>query len=314
MNNRNRHIQYRKSVYRRRRIRTVLITVAILLAVLLLAFFIIGNLLKKKTDERTPISGADSSPSTAEHVVLSDIRAYPVAIETRDHTIFAARIHALAQKGDYAAAIPLNRTDGTLLYRSPAAIGLGKQEEGAYSVTIESAMASVSEQSTYICGIFYLTAFSESNDLLRSVELAKEAAILTEAFRGGLQDILLIAPAMTAEHTDEILRFTDDLRAMCPDRSIGLALSAKLLTAEQASSAVDRLYDKFDYFALNAADHGDRDPVTYIQDTIYHTDIQYYRLRYHMRVLIPFSDDSSLQNTYIAALEENGIFNWMIPS
>ncbi len=314
MNNRNRHIQYRKSVYRRRRIRTVLITVAVLLVVLLLAFFIIGNLLKKKTDDHKPIGGADTTNPQSEHTVMADIRAYPVPIETSDHTTFAERIDALTQKGSYAAAIPLNRADGTLLYRSPTAIRLGKQSESAHSVTIESAMSSVAEQSTYISGIFYLTAFSESDELLRSVELARESAILTEALRSGLRDVLLIAPAMTTEHTDEIIRLTDDLRAMCPDRSIGLALSADFLTAEQASSVVDRLYEKLDYLALNAAEHGDRDPVEHIQDTIYHTDIQYYRLRYHMRVLIPSIEDANVQSTYIAALENNGIFNWIILS
>ena len=69
--NRNRHMLYRKSVYRRRRIRNLLILGGVALAVLVVLFLVIGNLLLGKSRD----SYMDSDPSDGNRVEVPAIPA-----------------------------------------------------------------------------------------------------------------------------------------------------------------------------------------------------------------------------------------------
>ncbi|MBE6547088.1 MAG: hypothetical protein E7668_06595 [Ruminococcaceae bacterium] len=306
MNGRNRHLQYRKSVYRRRKLRTILITVGVLLVVLLVAFLVIGNLLQNKSEERAETDTKEQTlpPISEERTPHREIVAYSVLLETLDEGSFADRVAALPD-GDSAVSIPLTDREGTPLYRSPIALRLGLQSEGAYTVTVASALSSIGER--YTSGVFYLTALSEEDALLRSVRLSQSAAMLAEAAEGGLDEALLTVPDMTEEQVQEAIYFAEQVRHLAPELELGLTLSETIYSSENAAAVIDRLYESFDFLAIEAVPSNEGDPVAQTAQTIH--DLRYHLLRYHMRLLLPVSDDAT-QAALIEAVEKEGFHNW----
>ncbi len=316
MNGRNRHLQYRRSVYRRRQLRFGLILTVIIVSVLVLVFLIVGNLLHKKNPTKADAEREDTPPEMAgeEHAAPPSVQARTVLLETNDSTTFATRIRALTESGGTAVSIPLNTLDGSLLYYSEMGTKLGYATKGSPTVSISSAMAQIGDVSIHCSGVFYLTAFSQTDPLLRSVELSRGAAMLAEAIQQGLDDVLLLAPAMTAEHTDELLRFVEDIRILAPNASVGLALSQGILTHEQASDHIDRLWNGVDFLALDASEYGSADPVAHATQTVNDSSMMYNRLRYHMRILLPSCPNAETTDAVIAAVEEVGVDSWQILS
>ena len=316
MNGRNRHTQYRRGVYRRQRIRTVIITVAIIVVIIAAVFLIVGNILWDKSQERDIDNGVSDETSEvsepAPHASVRSVKARPVLLETSDSSTFITRLDAALSAGANAASIPLNTESGALLYRSPTAISLSRQLDEEYSVTVKSAVERIENADVYLSGAYYITAMKIEDDLIRSVRLSEDAAILAEAMRAGLDEVMLIVPDMTSAHCDEIVRFIEDIRALCPNVSIGLTLPEAILSSPDNAELIDKLYSGADLLAVNATEYGEAEPEAYIEDTVYDPNIQYYLRRYEMRVLIPYSDDSTSQNSFISALEGTGISNWQI--
>ena len=118
MNGRNRHLQYRRSVYRRRQIRLGLILTVIITVVLILGFLIVGNLLRKKNQptENQGVTNPPPSVTEEEHSPILTLKARSVLLETADTSTFSSRVRALTENGTTALSIPLNNADGSLLY------------------------------------------------------------------------------------------------------------------------------------------------------------------------------------------------------
>ena len=316
MNSRNRHMQYRRSVYRRRQIRLGLILSVVIAAVLLLAFLIVGNLLfgRATPEEPTPTPNApNNTPDEREPVPA--VKARTVFLETSDSSTFSSRIRALINDGATAASIPLTASNGALLYRSSVGEQIGYPTSGAPTVRISSAVAQVEEQQIHLSGVFYLTAFSKSDPLLRSVELSRSVSVIAEAILSGVDDILLIAPDCAAEQVDEVLRLAEDIRVLAPNATVGFALPSSVLTDEKAAELIDRLWNGLDFLALNASEYGSESPVEYAKQMVEDPNMQFNRLRYHMRVLLPScGDDSATRDSVISAMEADGVDNWQIVS
>ncbi len=317
MNGRNRHIQYRRSVYRKRKIRTIIITVSIVVLLLALLFVFIGNLLHNQSEDRRSDVGTDSTSaetSPPSHVLVDSISAYPVLLETADSSTFSSRLQALANSGGQAASILLNTADGKLLYHSPIAISMNLQAAGEHSVALDSTLSLAQGTGIYISGLYHLSSLSCEDDLLRSVKLAQDCAIIAEAVRAGANDILLIAPHMTEEKLSEVAHLLDKIRSLCPNAVLGITLSDHVILSENAAALIDSLYSAADFLALDATVYADKDAATYIEEKI--TDgensIPYYLRRYRMRVLIPQMTDDTAQSALIEIVEKNGIENWQI--
>lgn len=314
MNGRNRHVQYRRSVYRRKQIRTALFAAILLLALLFVVFLIVGNALHRRaeseeTDTDSP-SGETLPQGSNGIAAVPSIKAYPVLLETAEAGNFTSRVNARLHQGHSAVSIPLNNLSGELLYRSPTASALELQGESAYSVTIGNALASVRELNAYLSGTFYLTAVAEQDDLLRSVRLAESRALVAEALRAGLNDVLLICPVLPTEQIPELSRFLTELRALVPNARVGLALPSSFFSAANAMSALHSLHEEFDFLALNATVTGEAEPTAVIGELIgLHL---YDLLRYDMRLLLPSAEDDTERAAYAAVAEANGISNYQM--
>ena len=303
-----------KSVYRKRKIRLVLIILATVLALLIIGFLVIGNLLHQRSEEEDSAKNPREETSTAEQSLPPappSVSAYPVALESKDSSSFFSRLGALKEQGGTVASVVLNKKSGTRLYRSSLADELGLPTSGA-GISLSDATEGAKAQGISLSGVFSLTAFSEDDALMRSVILAREASLVAEAMLAGFDDVLLLAPELSTEHLPEVVRFVDTVRALCPDACLGLTLSSELLSSEGASTLMDTLRSSLNFFALDATLSEQNDASATIEDTV--SGNLYYVLRYEMRILIAEAENADTQSAWIASAEKSGISNWQILS
>ena len=317
MNVKNRHNRYRKSIYRRRNIGTIVIISIVCIAVMLTAFLVIGNLLHKQSERRNEQQTNESeqsqdSSNINEKTPVKSINGQLVFLETQENGVFADRLYALTEKQCYEASIPLNAIDGSLLFKSSVADKIGYPTKNA-NVTLEDAVSAATEYNVYLSGIFYVNAFKESDQYLRAVELSCTAAIIAEALNAGFDDVILIAPDMTEAHVDEAIRFIEDIKALSKTGNVGLTVSDSILMLEntrQVSEIISQLDSKIDFLAIDTSTADILNGYTAIGDKI--SSLQLYLHLYKMRVLLPCGEDAMALNSIIAEAEKNGIKNIQI--
>lgn len=311
MNGFNRHNKYRKKARRRARIGILLIVSAIVLVVIIVAFFVIGNIINDQSDKRNESNKepniTDTEDTEKKEESAPIIRGYSVLLETTDSSRFYNRLDNIISKGYSSASIPLNTKDGILLYNSSVSDELGYISSSR--VTPKSAVDTAKNKNVYLSGVYYVSAFSESNALLRSVELSRAAAILSEVLIAGFDEVVIVAPELTAEHTQEIIKFTNDIRILAENGKIGITLSDSILESENASETISELNKNVDFLCLDASEHGDADPSEYIDGRVSADNLLYLHM-YKMRILLPNTADDSRLDEYIKITEKYGLNNW----
>ena len=316
MNTPNRRpMPYRKRRRRRQTLRVTLIVLACVLAALVTAFMIIGNMLLDAIDEPTDSDseqGRETAAPASELAKASQIGGYPLLVQSADSSTFANRLSALTDAGAAAVSLPLNTSENVLLYRSDVAARLGLQSASAPTVSLETAVSIAKQSGVYVSGIFTMTAFEEENDLVRSVQLSHAAAIVTEAFRAGIDDVLLLAPAWTDARLEELIRFTESVRAMQSDAVLGFAIARNVFDAQEPSSLLDQLSQSMNYLAMDATYLQGDDPVSAVDGLIHDPQYHYDILYYEMRILLPDGADENQRANLIHTTEASGIRNWQI--
>lgn len=316
MNGKRRHNKYRKSVYRRKNIGAVLIISAVCLILFVTVFLVLGNFLKSQSDNRNKsdtydTEETDNKPTNEKNTVKS-VLSYPVFIETKERGTFADRLDALTQKKIFDASVPLNTPDGDLLFKSTVAQSIG-YPQGEANVKLEKAISSAQSRNVYLSGIFYVNAFKNEDPLIRSVELSQAAALVAEALNAGFDDVVLIVPHMTADHVEEAIRFTENIKALTNNGSVGLCISDRILSIEstqELSLAIDRLNSEIDVLAVDLSDTDISVDVNAISDAI--SPIQHYILMYKMRVILPNGEADEILTSVISEAQSNGIKNIQI--
>ncbi len=308
MNRNDRHLPYRRRVMRRRRLRFALLLSGILLVLGAAAFLVFGNLLADRPSPEADTDTDTETVSEADRAAVPTIQAHFAVLESKtDTSTWNERLSALSRKGATAVSAPLNRADGSLLYRSDTAMALGLGGTG-YSVTLSSAASRAEDRGLYFSGVWHLSAMGTEDDLLRSVALAKESALIAEAFLDGVDDILLILPSDGVEDVQELIAFASDVRSLCSDGNLGLCLPSWLFESDGREVALSDLSDGFDYLAIDATAYGDEDPASYAGSVAArHLDLL---LRHRMRLLLPVLADPDAQDGVIAAAEQYNITNW----
>ena len=306
MNRNNRHMRYRRSIYRKKRIKTVVITVvcAVLLTVVL--FTIIGNALGDKVEERLERSnGKVTDTADAAHATVRSVNAYPVPLSANDSKL-STRLSRAAANGYKEICFELDTENGTLLYSSDIAVQLGKQGSGLELWQLDDAMKLFDENGLYSIGITHVSDLSSEDDLARSAGTGYHAALIAEALRAGVDDVLVYVGELPAEQYDELIALAESIHRLCPEGRIGLSLPLGILSGSDNSELMDKLWNAFDYLAADLTDPAvDGDDAAERIDTALGSML-YYLLRYNMRVLVPYTDDSELAAAISAAVSTNG--------
>ena len=309
MNRPNRHMGYRKSVYRRRRARTALIVSTTVLGILLLLFFIVGNFFSDKMQSDLPESSKEETSNAPEASYpfesVRHVKAPLLSLDGGTSAVYR-RLDELLAAGHTALSLPLTDANGTLQYHSEQA------SRGRYSIAGSSSL-SLSELSdlahldgAYLCGTYVLNAANEEDALTRSVLLAESAAVIAEAFLSGIDDVLIVVPTLPTERQTEILRFVEDIRTLAPHATLGLSLPEDEIATPDAAR-IDTLAKSLDYLALDLRNKEAEDPVAFAEERM--GSMLYYLLRYEMRVMIPNLSDEDAQKKLVEAVENESIDN-----
>ncbi len=312
MNRGNRHMRYRRSVYRRRRIRVALIVSGIVLAVLVALFLILGNLFFDKVQQvptdktKTPTTTETESPLPFESV--RHVKAPLLSLDGSASTVYG-RLSSLVEAGHTAVSVPLTDENGTLLYRSEQAVKGNYSIQGTASLSLAELAEVAQASNVYLCGTYTLAAATEEDTLARSVRLAESAAVIAEACLAGIDDVLIVAPALPVAQQAELMRLVESIRAFAPNAIVGLSLPETEVAAPDATR-IDTLARAFDYLALDLGQYGQSEPVAFAEARM--SGMLYYLLRYEMRVMIPSLSDEATQSALIATVENESIDNWLI--
>ncbi len=312
MNNRNRHIQYRRSVYKKRKIKTaIIITAVAAVLVLFLLFVIIGNMLNNSISESKNTDDDYFFEETEDDNKLPTapaIQAYPLPL-LEDGSSFSARLDAIGEDAG-AVCINLNRPDGTLLFRSEIASSLAGVQSANDASLLSSSVSAIEASGFYTSGVLYVTAFEEENSLLLDVRLAEIGAVACEAIRNGVGDVLLIAPSLDPESLDTMCGLADRIRTTEPEAVVGLVLSDAVYNAENRIALIDKLSEHYSYLCLDTTTNGETDVLEYIDSKI--SDMQLDIMYYKMRVLLPSTTDTKVQAEYIEMIRKYNISSWQI--
>ncbi len=310
MNRPNHHMRYRRSIYRKKRIKTVLITSALSLAVIALAFVVIGNAIGERVEENIEKRTAKTSEAEEqEHAAVRSVRAFPIALSD-DSSSLASRLAKAADEGYTEVCFDLDTADGTLLYSSELAVTLGKQSSGLGLWSLGDAMEEFESEELYAIGITRVSELANDDDLTRASISGYYAALIAEALRSGVDDVLIHASALPTERYGELINLANEIHRLCPDTgNLGVSLPASMFSDSDSSELVDSLWGAFDYLAADltsVAAEGESTP-----DAIDRTlgGMLYYLLRYNVRVLVPYSDDPTVFAAISEAVSSSGSQN-----
>lgn len=310
--NRNRHAQYRRSIYRKRRIRVIIITVFVVLALLAALFLILGNILFDKTNDGGENAEKTSAQTQKDDSLPADsirqIKAAAISLDGGLNAVSSALDSAKAGGFD-AVSVKMNGKDGKLTHYSNIADRLKYSSFNDVKVSAEELAKRAKTRSLYVSGVYYVSAFSEDDDLARSIAIAELATVISESLRAGIDEVILTASDISEKQCAEITHLISEIRAFVPEAVIGFALPDALVKAEKAD-LIDSLANEVSFLALDLTGYGDNDPAEFAQDLV-STEL-YSLLRYKMRVMIPFLEESEKQNSVISAVESSGISNWQI--
>lgn len=303
-------MRYRRSVYRKKRIKATVIVTVSAIALLTLLFAIIGNALGKKVDDSISKRKNTSVTSSEEHAELESVRAYPVPLSA-DGSTLSSRLAQASQKGYAAVCLELNSKNGSLLYSSPLSQALGRQDGSNSLRTLENIVKLCGENGLYSVGIIHLKEFNTDDDLARAAAIGYYSALASEALRAGMDDVLLYIEEMPSERYGELKTLADEVHRLCPTGHVGLSLPASAFSASDSDSIADSMWSAFDYLAADLSHPTEgEDAASYVSDKL--GGMLYYLLRFNVRVIVPYTDDASLAERITAAVTSNGSENILI--
>ncbi len=313
MNRPKAHMKYRRSVYRKNRIKFVAVTVGCSLLAVALILLIVGNLLGGKVEQNEESrKKKQSSDLAVPHAQIQSINACPVPLSAEGSGL-STRISNAVKGGYSAACFDLDTSEGVMLYASDVAQSQGKQSahDASELRTLKNAMSLFADSKLYTVGVTHASGLLGDDDLARSVAVGYHSALVAEALRGGVDDVLIYVGEIPAERYTELVRLSEQVRALCPDMgAVGISLPPSFFTSDGAEQLFEELWSAFDYIAvdLTAPDEG-----TSLADHVSSGigNMLYYLLRYNVRVLLPNTDTGSLDAAR-AAVANNGSQNIQI--
>ena len=275
MNSQKRHSRYRQGVYRRRKIKTVLVTVICVLVALSIAFLIVGSILGGRADSTG--DGRNDPPDTTGGIKKSEVSVNSrfVAL-ARDGSTLGERLAAATSGGYTDVCFDLDTTDGALYYQSEIASLLGKQKNAANDLRTLSGIVSITtSRNLYCTGITYVSELRSNNDLVRSAAIGYHAAMIAEVLRAGIDDVLVMPGEISEDRYDELIRLADEVHRLAEGKRVGVALPASAFTADNSADVIYKMSQSFDFLAVEIDENTDM------------SGLVFYLLSYNVRVLVP---------------------------
>ena len=303
-------MQYRRSIYRKKRIKAILLIAAVSLVLLFVLFMVIGTALHKKTsdnkDKRPTPSGTEQSASNALTPAQS-VGAHALPL-LKDGSSFSERLSAIGE-GANAVTVDLNSTDGTLKYLSSLASELSFLSQASDAQSLSGVISRIDDRELYLSALLYVPSFAEENDLLREVYLSAWCSVALEAIRAGADDCLLFPRGATADDVDRLCELALLIRRSEEEAIVGCVIPEDVLSAENSEVLIANLAKAFNFLTLDTTSYKE-DVDAYVEERI--SQMQMQLIYYKMRVLLPYSDDPTEQQKYVDTAKRYNITSWQI--
>lgn len=311
MNNRARHIQYRKSIYRKKRMKAIFIICAIVLVLLFILFIIIGNALHQKTSEpdEEQKSSSTEKTDTASLSPARTINGYALKL-LEDGSNFSDRLAAIPDSAS-AVSLALNATDGTLYFRSTLCADLPFLSYHEDSSALSTSISRTDSRDMYVSALLYVPSFAEQNDLLRDVYLSAWCSVTVEAIRAGVGDCMIIPRGAGVDELERMCELATLIHSIEPDAIIGCAIPEDIITATANEPMIEKLSKHFNYLALDTTNYKEEeDVIAYVESRISQFQMQ---LIYHkMRVILPYFETEEDMQRCIDTVKKYNISSWQV--
>lgn len=303
-------MQYRKSIYRRKRIKAVAILSISAAVLLFVLFIIVGTALHKKTSENGTDLPDDTQHGAENTVSLSEakpIGAYALPL-LADGSTFSERLSGLPDDAE-AVALSLNGSDGTLYYRSQLSDQFGFLKSADDASSLSSSVSRIKDRDLYASGILYVPSFSVESDISKEIYLTSWCSVAVEAVRAGIDDCLLVPRAAGTDDIDKLCAMASLIRENEPEAIVGLLVPDDVIFASNGEALVDKLSKSFNYLALDASNAKEGEDVgAYVEARISQMQLQI--IYYKMRVLLPSVKDAALQQEYVDIAKKYNVTGW----
>ena len=151
-------------------------------------------------------------------------------------------------------SVCLRDEDGYISYNSQINASFGNANYMG-SRNLPDEIADIKNSGGYVCSYFYSTAFDETDEYKRSIKKAYEIALINEASKSGVDDILIIGLKPTAENIDEMEAFVSELSVAAGNSALGILASAEdVKLTDQGVYMIPRLRAVCDFTALDLRD------------------------------------------------------------
>ena len=304
---------YRKSNYRKRRIKNIIIISIIASIVLFIIFLIMGLSLaeKKKQFDINDYDFENNNETDEENLrEVVNVSAYPLPL-LEDGSSFSSRLANIKEDAT-SVCISLNKPDGTLLFRSSLASSFSYLNVASDAQNLSNCANTIADKGLYATATLYLPTFEDTNDDLRAdVELAIWGSIVCEAIRDGIGDVLLIADNASEDDVEKLCALADRIHITEESAIIGLCLPNSVLEAEKSVSLIEKLSKKFNYLAFNATNlEGEGTVLETTEKAI--AEMQLQLMYYKMRVLLSRSSNTEELDKLIEIVTKYSITSWQV--
>lgn len=279
----------------------IIIVVVAFLLVSITVSVAVGLMLGRRADEyeRNTVFEFSSAPYTSGDKTVRAVDAYAYS--------FGSDVKAYIARGVTDLSLCLRGSDGNLTYAS----SLGKMEgfcETEEDVSLSDYVADIHACGGYVCAYFYVKSFDIQDRYLRQLYRDYEIALINEAARLGVDDIMLVGLEVNDENITEVECYVKDMATAAEDSVLGVLMLPELMKlTEEEIYLGGRVRSVCDYIALDLRrlpPNTDKMPETEstgsseVQKSDLETvisDMEYYIKAYSMRIVLS-KENSSLYN------------------
>lgn len=283
----------------------IIISVSCILATLIFAI-ILGNLLgaKAKDSQGGQSVNADPPPHTLPKPdrfdsAIPDIFALSSDMTSADPNESLSNQTSEARTFGNALFIPMQTEHGNMIYSSAVTSSLGIAAQS--NLTLSRLRDHFDYWEDYVCGAFVSQLDPDAEPLEKIALRSRELSLLAEATEFGFCELMIsFVNTPTVETVALYQSYIAELKLMCPDTPVGIALPARLCADSSHSYLVSALLDFADICFI---DLSGEDP-SLIEEKI--PQLLYVSERYPSRMMLPYSDEETAA-LIKTALEKHGV-------
>lgn len=279
--------------------------VLICLAAAILLTLTVGNLLKIWLDDETYRSlteGVEPPPAAQQPPQTNGIAINAPLWRVGD------RVDGLV--GSAAVSVPINSSDGTMLYTSDVVRYFGlSSAEGAPALA--SKMNDLLLSIPYASGVFYSNALSHELADLRYAATVREAAILREFYHAGASELVIRGLPLETATADEVREYISAIRVDAQNFRVGIAVPISVAESDAGWRILSTLAGIADFFVLDVTAESIADDADEYGNSASANELlgrsNYYLSQYQMRLMA-----SDAQTLLVETIETRRYSNYQI--